>query len=96
MTPWKITFGEHVWTDDQVLTAHAVTVAELIGDTWDVVSPWTGPKSLAAWIAVLEAATVGGDGALEAAVVAVYRLPIAELAACLEERDLAPAAPAAA
>lgn len=89
MTPWTITFGDHTWTDEQVTTAHAVAVAELIGDTWDAVSPWTGPKSLAAWIAVLEAARVGGKDAFETAVVAVYSLPIAALTECLHEREAA-------
>lgn len=84
MKPWTITFEDRTWTDEQASTAHAVAVAELIGDSWDAVSPWTGPKSLAAWLTVLVASEPGWD--LEKALRLVYALPISELGGCLTDR----------
>lgn len=88
MKPWTITFDGHTWTDDDVTTAHAVAVTEIIGDTWDACSPWTGPRALAAWIAVLYGSAISD---IEKAVVAVYQLPIASLGDCLQDRTVAAA-----
>lgn len=83
MKPWTISFEEWEWTDAQARTAHVVAVAEMVGDGWDALSPWSGPRALAAWLAVLIAGTTGD---LDAAVTMVYGLPVAALAACLDER----------
>jgi len=82
VTGWTIRFDGHEWSDTDVSTAHAVGVAELIGDSWDVVSPWTGPRSLAAWVAVLYGTVVGIDEAFAA----VYRMPFGQLAGCITDR----------
>lgn len=84
MKAWTITFGNKSWTDRQVSTAHAVAVADLVGDNWDAVSPWTGPRVLAAWLAVL---ITSDTGDLDASVKAVYALPIDELVGCLAGRE---------
>lgn len=89
MKAWTITFGEHIWTDEDATTAHLVAVSELLGDSWESVSPWNGPRSLAAWLAVL-LATKSGD--LDAAVSAVYAMPVAMLLATFGDREDAPPA----
>lgn len=87
MKPWTITFDGHTWTDDRASTALTVAVTELIGDRWDAVSPWNGPRVLAAWITVLHCADTGGD--VEQSLVKVYGLPVAELVAGLTDRAAA-------
>ena len=82
MKPWTISFRGHEWSSDTVTTAHVVAVAELIGDGWDSVSPWNGPRVLAAWLAVLVASDAGD---LDAAVNLVYAVPAVELLGCLDE-----------
>lgn len=85
MRDWQITYGDKSWTDRDALVAHVVAVAELIGDTWDAVSPWSGPRSLAAWVAVLVAADTGN---LDQAVRDVYGMPVTDLADCLSDRPV--------
>lgn len=89
MKPWTITFDGRSWTDEDASTAYAVAVADLIGDSWDAVSPWTGPKSLAAWITVLSATSADDLGR---ALMAVYAMPVSALGECLAERDAEAAA----
>lgn len=66
MKAWKITWGESSWTDEDVSSGHVIAVADLLdaGVGFDV-SPWDGPKQLAAWITVMSAADKvrahGGD-----------------------------------
>ena len=84
MEPWTITFGDHQWTDETATVMHLVAVAELTDNTWSAVSPWNGPRQLAAWLAVL-LATDTGD--LDAATAAVYAMSVADLAATLTERS---------
>lgn len=87
MKPWTIKFRGFEWSDETATTAHLVAVAELIGDGWDSVSPWNGPRVLAAWVAVLVASDAGD---LDAAVNLVYAVPVVELLGCLDERVVPP------
>lgn len=89
MKGWTISFDGHEWSDDEATAGQACAVAELIGDSWDAVSPWSGPKSLAAWIAVLHTSVSGDIGV---SVTAVYGMPVAALGDCLSDRDPEPAA----
>lgn len=54
MKAWKITWGEHSWTEEDTSSGHLIAVADLLetGAGFDV-SPWDGPKQLAAWITVM-------------------------------------------
>lgn len=83
MQPWKITYGKWTWTDETATVMHLVAVAELTDNSWAACSPWTGPRQLAAWLAVLLAVEVGD---LEAATAKVHAMSVAELAATLSER----------
>jgi len=51
---WTIKWGDTTWTDEQATAGHVIAVADILeaGVGFDV-SPWDGPKQLAAWIAVL-------------------------------------------
>lgn len=89
MSTWKITYKDQTWTDSDVTTAHIVSVAELIGDSWQAMSPWSGPRSLAAWLAVLIAASRPVD--LAVAIMEVYALTPAELAGVLADAEDIPA-----
>lgn len=84
MKPWIITYGGHTWTDGKATVVHAVAVAELTDNSWAAMSPWNGPRYLAAWLAVLLAAEVGD---LDQATATVYAMTPAELAATLSEPD---------
>lgn len=84
MKPWVITYGGHTWTDDNVTVMHAVAVAELTDNSWAAMSPWNGPRFLAAWLAVLLAGAVGN---LDQATATVYAMSPAALAASLSEPD---------
>lgn len=53
MRAFTITWGDRSWSDDEVVAAHVISVAELLGDVGFEVSPWDGPRQLAAWIAVM-------------------------------------------
>lgn len=80
MKPWMLTYGEHTWTNEQATAAHLVAVADIAGDRWEVASPWTGPRALAAWAAVMIASLKGGEGdAVRDALVEVYMLPMGSL-----------------
>lgn len=57
MRPFVITWGDRSWTDEQCASAHVIAVADVLGTEGFEVSPWDGPKQLAAWIAVLLAAS---------------------------------------
>lgn len=84
MQPWTITWGDRTWTDQDVTAAHLVAVADLLGaDSWTSASPWTGPKALAAWIAVLVAASKGD---LDEALAEVYAASGGTLLGALTER----------
>ena len=54
MRSWTIKWGDTTWTDEQATAGHVIAVADMLeaGVGFDV-SPWDGPKQLAAWIAVL-------------------------------------------
>jgi hypothetical protein len=85
MTYWRITWGDHSWTDSDVSGAHLVAVADLLEqDSWTSISPWTGPKSLAAWIVVL-VASQGRE--LDDALAEVYSAPAAKILAALSTPD---------
>lgn len=84
MKPWTITYGGHTWTDTNATVLHMVAVAELTDDSWAAVSPWSGPRQLAAWLAVL-LSTVVGD--LDQATATVYAMSPTDLAAALTERN---------
>lgn len=86
LQPWTITFGDWTWTDETATAMHLVAVAELTDNSWAAVSPWTGPRQLAAWLAVLLATELGD---LDAATKTVYALSVAELAGTLSERAAA-------
>lgn len=84
MKPWKLTWGEQSWTDEDVTAAHLIAVADMLGaDSWTSASPWTGPKSLGAWVAVL-LASASGD--LEAAMTEVYGASGTKFIGALTER----------
>ena len=83
MQPWTITHSGQTWTDETATVMHLVAVAELTGDSWAAVSPWNGPRQLAAWLAVLLSTHIGD---LDVATAAVYAMSVAELAATLSER----------
>lgn len=85
MKGWTITWGEHVFTDEDATTANLIAVSDLLGDDWNNISPWNGPRVLAAWLAVL-LATKSGD--LDAALSVVYRMSVRELGDCLDDRVL--------
>lgn len=53
MRAFTITWGDRSWSDEEVVAAHVISVAELLGDVGFEVSPWDGPRQLAAWIAVM-------------------------------------------
>lgn len=83
---WQIKWDDNTWTDENVLGAHLVAVADLIGaDSWTAVSPWTGIKALAAWCVVLLSTTDGYD--LDSALTAVYGAPGAKVVGALSTRD---------
>ncbi len=84
LQPWKITYGNWEWTDETATVLHLVAVAELTDNSWAACSPWTGPRQLAAWLAVLLSTELGD---LDTATRRVYALSVAELAECLAERD---------
>jgi hypothetical protein len=85
MTHWRITWGHQSWTDRDVNGAHLVAVADLLEqDSWTSISPWTGPKSLAAWIVVL-VASQGRE--LDDALAEVYSAPAADIIAALTTVD---------
>ena len=77
MNHWRITWGDKSWTDNDVTGAHLVAVADLLEqDSWTSVTPWTGPKALAAWIVVL-VASQGRD--LDETLAEVYSAPASQL-----------------
>lgn len=56
-TPWTIQWNGQVFTDAAATAGHVIAVADILeADVGFDVSPWDGPKQLAAWIAVLVAA----------------------------------------
>lgn len=85
MQPWTITFGDRTWTDETATVMHLVAVAELTDNTWASVSPWNGPRQLAAWLAVLLAVDLGD---LAEATARVHAMSVAELASTLSERTV--------
>jgi hypothetical protein len=88
MEPWVIRWDGHEWTDDQVVVAHVVSVCELVGDNWSAVSPWSGPRALAAWISVLWAAASGKP--VTDAMTTVFSLPLTRLTSALSTRPVDP------
>ena len=84
MKPWDITLNGETFTDDTATVAHAIAVAELVGDDWQACSPWNGPKMLGAWLAVLLASRSGN---LDKSLAAVYALPLSTFATVLTERE---------
>lgn len=85
MKNWKITWGGHSWTDEDVTAAHLVAVADILGgDSWTSASPWTGPKALAAWVTVLLGIATGD---LDEALAEVYSASGARLIGALSNRD---------
>jgi hypothetical protein len=84
MKPWRITWGDRSWTDEDVTAAHLISVADLLGvDSWETASPWTGPKSLGAWVAVLLASATAD---LDAAISEVYGASGTKFIGALTER----------
>lgn len=83
MKDWSITWGENTWTSEQAKGAHLSIVSELTGDAWDAISPWSGPRSLQAWIVAFLATENGGD--LAAAMAAVYVAPVSDFIDALTE-----------
>lgn len=56
----KITYQNETYTDDDMTAAHAILVANLVGqDTWAAIHPTNGPIGATAWLAVLHAARTG-------------------------------------
>lgn len=89
MRPFAITWGEHTWTDVDVLAAHVISVADILGGTGFDVSPWDGPKQLAAWIAVFRSIEYAGDDperAVGRAIAEVYAAPADKLLMALRPR----------
>ena len=85
MNRWRITWGDESWTDSDVNGAHLVAVADLLEqDSWTSISPWTGPKSLAAWLVVL-VASKGRD--LDDTIAEIYSAPAAQIVAALSTAD---------
>lgn len=83
---WVITWGERSWSDEDVTAAHMVAVDDLLGgSSWTSASPWTGPKTLAAWVAVLLGTSTGD---LEGAIAEVYAASGAQLVGALAERPV--------
>jgi hypothetical protein len=75
---WVLEFGGRRWTSTDVTVAHAVLVAQVLGDGgWRVATPTAGPPAAAAWLAVLLASEL--DEPLEACLMLVNQLPLAEL-----------------
>lgn len=85
MQPWTISFRGKSWSDDQVTVMHACAVAELTDDSWQAVSPWNGPRHLAAWLAVLLAVDTGD---LTTSTAMVNGLSLSEFAGVLSERKV--------
>lgn len=83
MKNWSITWGERTWTSDDAKGAHLSIVSELTGDAWDAVSPWSGPRSLQAWIVAFLATENGGD--LASALAVVYGAPVGDFVDALSE-----------
>lgn len=85
-TNWRITWGEHTWTDLDTTGAHIVAVADLVGqEGWEAINPWVGPKALAAWCVVLLSPTFEGD--IEKALAEVYGASSEKLLGSLSTRD---------
>lgn len=51
MSGWVISWGDHAWTDDDVLAGDAATVQALTEGTWVECDPWRGPIELLAYLA---------------------------------------------
>jgi hypothetical protein len=83
MKRWSITWGDKTWTDADARGAHLALVSELSGDTWDAISPWSGPRALQTWIVAFVATENGGD--LQAALAAVYAAPLDQFIDALAE-----------
>lgn len=83
MKRWSIVWGDKTWTHRDARGAHLAMVAELSGDAWDSVSPWSGPRALQAWIVAFVATGNGGD--LPAALAAVYAAPLDQFIDALTE-----------
>lgn len=89
--PWVITWGGTTFSSASATAGHLIAVADLLeSGVGFAVSPWDGPKQLAAWIAVLVAArrvtaeNVGDATSLVAeALTEVYRASPAALLGAL-------------
>ena len=83
---WRITFEGHEWTDEDVNAAHLFTVAELLDKTgWDAISPWSGPRQLMTWLAVLTASAEGVE--VPDALQRIFALNVSQLLDTLATRD---------
>lgn len=89
LRPWRIEFGGHVWTDDDAVTGMLITINEVFGITgWGAASPWTSPVTLAAWVSVLIATSLGDEADLESCVKLVNLAPLNELLGCITEPEV--------
>lgn len=77
MTKWRIAWGDHAWTDADLLASDVASVQSLVGGGWETCNPWAGPMEVMAMIATLEARTVDrpvADVLAELATVPAVRL----------------------
>jgi len=91
MRAFTITWGEHSWSDAEVVSAHLITVADILETPTFDVEPWAGVKQLAAWVVTFLALdrVRTGVGTAEAIVEAtreVYAAPPDKLLLALRPR----------
>lgn len=87
MRRWQITYAGVTWVDEEITVAQAGAVAELCGDSWESMNPWSGPRVLACWLIALLAPVTGlsGTASFEAAASVVYDLKLSVLMDCISE-----------
>lgn len=84
MSGWRITWGERSWTDEDVTGADLISVALLVGDSWENCDPMRGPQQLMAYIAALEVRTADRD--LEEVMAELAASPATEILGALSLR----------
>lgn len=83
--PWRLTWGEHTFTADDLTGAHLSLIGVALGeDTWDV-NPAAGPRRLQAVLAVCLA--IGAGRRLDDVVAELASAPALALADALSTDD---------
>lgn len=85
-TPWRITWGERSWTDEDLLASDVADLQTLCADGWRSADPWRSPGHLIAAIAVLESRTAGRD--FQEVLEEIRNSPARELAEAIDSRPL--------